>query len=112
MAKKKTRRRYYPRKKKRRRAKRKLPLLPIVGVIATPAVTQTIQAAMAGDFARIPTKLGYLVGLNDSGKFESRILIENMVPIVAGVAGHKIANMLGINRIFNNLPSPLNKLAL
>ena len=33
-------------------------------------------------------------------------------PVIAGAIGHKIANMVGINKVFARLPSPLNKLRL
>jgi len=33
-------------------------------------------------------------------------------PVLAGTIGHKIANMIGVNRVFARLPSPLNKLRL
>jgi hypothetical protein len=40
----------------------------------------------------------YITGLDASGNWHIESLVKNLSPMVAGVATHKIANKLGINR--------------
>lgn len=106
----KTRRIYV--KAKRRVRKAKIPLLPIVGLVGTPAVQHSIESAMGGQWTAIPKHLSALAGLDWNGKFSFEVAKDNWFPILAGVIGHKLASALGINRLFARAPSPLNKFQL
>ena len=48
----------------------------------------------------------------DDGSWNPEWMKKFWVPVIAGIVGHKVANMLGLNRVFARLPSPLNKLRL
>jgi len=103
------RRRRYTRK--RRRRKRTIPIVPIIGVAAGAA--EPIRRAVAGDFMGALGELRNTVtGFDEYGNFNPQWLMTFWGPTIGGILFHKVANMLGINRIFNNLPSPLNKLRL
>lgn len=114
------RRRRYTRKRSRR--KRTIAVLPIVGAGAG----FFIPAATAGGGHSPITAL--TVARDPNWAVEA--LIENytgynvhtgnwdisnakgLIPAVVGAVAHKVLNMLGVNRAFANLPSPLNKLRL
>jgi len=118
----KTKRRYTRRRtrKIRRRRKRTIPIAPILG-------------ASVGIFAKPHdgahnSPLGAFMEKDWSGGFN--LLVENYTGwyppdgtwdithakgiwgLVAGLVAHKIANMLGGNRVFANLPSPLDKIRI
>jgi len=42
--------------------------------------------------------LTYITGMDASGNWHIESLVKNLAPMVAGVATHKIAGKLGINR--------------
>lgn len=114
------RRRRYRRKRTRR--KRTIPILPIVGAGAgffipaatsggghspVTALTQARDPNWAVE-ALIENYTGYNI---HTGSWD----IQNargLIPAVVGGVAHKLLNMLGVNRSFANLPSPLNKLRL
>jgi len=104
------RRRRYTRK--RRRAKRTIPVLPIVGIVG--GSIEPIKRAMDGDFEGAIKELAQITtGVSlDDGSWNPEWMKKFWIPVIVGVIGHKIANMLGINRTFANLPAPLNKLRL
>ena len=100
-------------RKRRRRAPRTIPVLPIVGVIG--GVVDPISRALAGDYTGaahelIQTSTGIDI-LGGTG-WHPDWMVKFWGPVIAGAIGHKIANMVGVNRVFSRLPSPLNKLRL
>jgi len=44
--------------------------------------------------------------------FDWNQLKRGLLPAVGSMIAHKVLNMLGVNRVFANLPAPLNKLRL
>ena len=114
MAKKKRtyRRRYY--KKTRKRRPKTIPILPLLGTFGpmiaigkdaydkgwgiTGIVDQELQAYT-----------GFSITLHD---FDASRMLRGLAPALIGALAHKAMNMLGVNRAFANLPSPLNKLRL
>lgn len=113
-----TRRQYV--RRSRRRAKKTIPILPIIS-LAPPAanfITWVKEPLMAGNFEGAAYNAAYtllkdFVGydLNEQ-RFTGGNLIQTYGAIAAGYIGHRLANMFGVNRIFKNLPRPLNKLRL
>lgn len=101
------------RKRAFHRAKKTFALAPIMGLIASPATRFTIKSMMDGDYLQASKELGRFAGIDPgTNSFKSDILVETYIPLVAGIVVHKCASMLGVNRIFAKLPSPLNKVAI
>jgi len=76
---------------------------------------EPIRRAVAGDYhgaiiELVQTSTGIDV-LGGSG-WHPEWMGTFWLPTIAGAIGHKIANMIGVNRVFARLPSPLNKLRL
>lgn len=113
------RRRSYSRKR-RRRGPRTIPVLPMLS-LAPPIIraAEWIKDPLAaGDFKGVAYNAAYSL-LKDFAGYdlnENRWTGGNMFQtygaMIAGYAGHKIATMLGVNRIFARLPRPLNRLRL
>ena len=106
-----TRRRRYTRKR-RRRGPRTIPILPLAGLGA--AVAEPVRRVVSGDvegglIELVQRSTGVCVA---DGSFNPEWLKSFWVPVIVGIIGHKVANMLGLNRVFSRLPSPLNKLRL
>lgn len=104
------RRRRYTRK--RRRRKRTIAVLPILGAVGTFA--PVIPHIQIGDWEgairqAVESGTGYSIA---DGQWYPDRAIKGLMPLIVGVAAHKVCNMLGLNRVFANLPSPLNKLRL
>ena len=99
-------------KKKKRRRSRTIAILPIIGLAG--GLSEPIQVAMRGDFENAANlAVAHYTGYNFiNGTYSIEWLKKGWIPLIAGVIGHKAANMLGINRAFADLPSPLNKLRL
>jgi len=96
------------RRKGRRRYSMTIPLAPIVGLIAAPAVRESVTALMAGDIPRAMTSAGYLLGIDGSGKFNFDLLMSNMGPIAAGLLVHKFVGgaPLNMNRVLGRARVP------
>jgi hypothetical protein len=77
------------------------------GIMGMPATGQFIQAATTGNWKWAQQSLGNVAGLNNSGVFELSRLFDNMKPLIAGVAVHKIATMIGVNRVIAKAKIPL-----
>jgi len=91
-------RRYYA-KSKRSSPKMTLPLGLIGGVIATPAIGNSITLASQGKYQMAVRNLSQLAGVyQDTGIFDSNLLMSNLKPMLAGVIAHKIAGFAGVNR--------------
>ena len=115
MAKKK--RRYTRRRtKKRRPRKKKIPLAPVFGLVAGLAepVGNIIADPSAESIKGSLNHLGVIyTGYNAiEGRWQLGMLAKGLGPLVGGILVHKIAGALGVNRVFSNLPSPLNKLSI
>lgn len=101
-------------RRKTRRKKRTIPLIPILSV-AGPIVYEAKRAWDAGwgvegvidNISQIYTGFSFV-----NQTFDINRLKNGLVPALVGIAAHKALNMLGVNRMFNNLPAPLNKLRL
>jgi len=114
-------RRRYTRKRRRRRP-RTVPILPIVGAGAgffIPAATSggghspftALTVAKDPNWAMeaiVENYTGYNIFTGSWDIANAR----GLIPAVVGAVAHKVLNMLGVNRTFANLPSPLNKLRL
>jgi len=77
-------------------------------------VIEPVQRAMQGDFqGAIKELVQTTTGVcTDDGSWHPEWMGKFWYPVLAGAIGHKIANMVGVNRVFARLPSPLNKLRL
>lgn len=97
------------RKKKRsyRRRKPTIPLSVVAGIVAGSA--DAIESAMKGDLNDAAQKLVYrYTGYRMSTKkFELEGLKMGLLPLIAGIAGHKIASWLGLNRAIAQTGIPL-----
>ena len=84
-----------------------IPIAPIAGIIATPAIQQAIPSLLAGQYTQGMAQLGYIVGIVDSsGKFDFNLMKKNVMPMIAGVLVHKLASMAGINRLLAKAKVP------
>lgn len=106
-------RRHYRRyRARRRRRKKTIAMLPIVGIIG--GVQEPIRRAIQGDWQGAVTELIQTsTGISTvDGTWHPEWLTTFWAPVIAGALGHKVASLMGINKTFANLPSPLNKLRL
>jgi len=99
-------RRYYARARARA-SKMTIPIAPLAGIIATPAITEAIPLFQAGNFSGGVKVLGYITGVDAAGKWSWSLMTKNLTPMVAGVVVHKIAGMAGINRALAKAKVPL-----
>lgn len=110
--------RRYTRKRKRRRT-RTIPILPIAGLGA--GLIAPTSANPSGLINYLQTKnwkaainvtatnlTGYIPQKGQWNLMEAHALHG----LILGLVAHKIVSALGGNRVFSNLPSPLNKLRL
>jgi hypothetical protein len=86
-----------------------VPILPIIGIAASPAAIYGVKNAMSGNGPGVQESLGWLAGIK-SGAFDWNTLQQNWTPILLGFAGHKIASMIGINRMLGKAKIPLVRL--
>jgi len=98
--------------KKKRRRSRTIPILPIIGLAG--GVLEPVKRVVSGDWEGGLTELAQRATGVDltTGTFNPQWLGSFWLPIIVGAGMHKVANWLGINRMFANAPSPLNKLRL
>lgn len=119
MAKKKRRRRRTTSTRYRKRRKRTLAIAPLAGLaagIAAPSAYgySVLDGILEGNFNVAALRLfRQYTGVDADGKFEWDIKSAyGLWELVAGVMAHKAANWLGVNRTFNNLPAPLDRLRI
>lgn len=77
-----------------------IPLAPIIGLIASPAINKSITGVLAGDLQAPMRWLPNLVGVWADGSFHMDTLMANMTPIAAGLLVHKFIGgwPLNLNR--------------
>ena len=89
-------------KKQKKRGARKftIPLAPIAGIIAAPAVREMADKAMLGHVDGVLVAAGKFVGVKD-GKFNAGELGANILPIIIGCMVHKFVGgpPLNLNRM-------------
>lgn len=109
------RRRY---KKRRKRKTRTIPLAPIIGFFgpllgAKYGGKGIIDHIKEGDFTNAAKDACVLTTGFDPvwGTFNIQ-RAEALKGLLIGILVHKVAGYLGANRVFSNLPSPLNKLRI
>lgn len=125
MAKKKSKRRFFRGKKRHSRRSRKFPLIPIVGLASTVFVpskdgwNNPAQDIAQGRLMGVGANLVngwqpfYEIDNSDTGEGAFRLHLPRYLAILVGSALlSKGLSFLGVNRIFSNAPSPLNKLKL
>lgn len=97
-------------KRRRKRASRKftIPIAPIAGIIAAPAVRAGINAAVAGDWDGVMHEASKFVGFAD-GKFDAFALASNVGPILVGLMVHKFVggSPLNLNRMLASANVPI-----
>jgi len=95
-------------KKKRRARKFTIPIAPIAGIVAAPAVQAGIKNAIAGDWDGVMFEAGKFVGFTD-GKFDAFALASNIGPILVGLAVHKFVGgpPLNLNRMLASANVPI-----
>jgi len=113
-------RRRYSRKRKRRA--RTIPLLPVIGAVGSFFVgasdrtspAEGLKRVLQGDTGMAPHMMADImctyVGYDP--RDGSWRIPSGTVVIGGTLLAHKIMNMLGANRVFANLPPPLNKVRL
>ena len=88
---------------KRKRGSRKftIPLAPIAGIIAAPAVRAGVEAVLAGNWKGAMDEAGKFVGWGPDGKFDAFALGSNIGPIILGIIVHKFVGgpPLNVNRM-------------
>jgi len=109
-SKKNTRRKTKVARKRKSRRSRKftIPIAPIAGIVASPAVRSTITDAIAGNFDGALKNAGQIVGVWE-GKFYFDKLVENIGPMVVGALVHKFVGgpPLNLNRMIANAGVPV-----
>jgi hypothetical protein len=87
----------YAKKKSHRRAKMTIPLAVVAG-IAAPGIK--IYEARVGGVSGMAREAGRIMTGWDfwNGTFNFATMRYGMFPVLAGIAAHKVASMLGINR--------------
>jgi len=77
-----------------------IPLAPIAGMI--PMVSGAATAAMQGDWEMALKHLQWkTIGIDSQGKFHADQMVQNMIPLVAGLLVHKFVGgpPLNLNRM-------------
>lgn len=84
--------------KRRRRGKKKftIPLAPIAGLLAAPAISAGIHRALEGDMYGVAFEAQKFLGVS-GGKFNAAYLIENISPIIIGCLVHKFVGGAPLN---------------
>lgn len=102
------RKRNVVKKKKRRSRKFTIPLAPIAGVVASPALRSAVTDAIGGNFDGALQNLGQIIGYYN-GQFYFNKLVENVGPMVAGLLVHKFVGgpPLNLNRTIANAGVPI-----
>jgi len=95
--------------KKRKRGKRKftIPIAPLAGLIASPALRSAVTDAIAGNFDGAMKNAGQIIGFWD-GKFYIEKLVENVGPMILGCLVHKFVGgpPLNLNRMLASANVP------
>lgn len=91
-------------RKRSRRNSRKIPLAPIVGLLASPPISQSIASLMQGNVNAAMGQIKGLVGCDWNGNFNGALLAQFWTPILAGIAVHYIASKTGLNRAISKVP--------
>lgn len=88
------------RKNKRRSRKFTIPLAPICGILAAPAIQAGAKAALAGDVDGVIYEAGKFVGFTGD-RFDAFALGSNILPIMIGILVHKFVGgaPLNVNRM-------------
>lgn len=102
-------RRYLSRAKARvRSTKMTIPLAPVAGIIAMPAIRNAVgELTVNHNAGNAVAAIGGIAGLDMQGQWHWETLVANFTPLIAGVATHKIASMLGVNRMLAKSKLPL-----
>ena len=85
-----------------------IPIAPIAGFLAGPATRSMITDAIAGNFDGALKNAGQIIGFWD-GKFYFEKLLENIGPMIVGVAVHKFVGgpPVNLNRMLANAGVPV-----
>lgn len=89
----------------RRKGSRKIPILPLIGMVAP--MVDPIKLAISGNFEGALAETGSRVtGYNFQSKtFVPMYAVERFwLPFIAGIVGHKLAQKSGVNRYMSKLP--------
>ena len=94
----------------RKMGKRKftIPIAPIAGILAAPAVQAGVKAALDGDWDGIMYEAGKFIGFKD-GQFDAFALGSNVGPIILGILIHKFVGgpPLNVNRMLASANVPI-----
>ena len=100
-------------KRKKRRGSRKftIPIAPIAGMVASPALRSAITDAIAGNYDGALSNLGMIVGYYN-GQFDAGKLAQNVGPMILGLLVHKFVGgaPLNLNRMLANAGVPIVRL--
>ena len=96
-------------KKKRRSRKFTIPLAPIGGLVATPALRYMVSELMAGNLETAIAQPARFAGIDpNTGQFSVDELKNNLLPVVLGILVHKFigGSPLNLNRTLANANVP------
>jgi len=99
--------------KTKKRGRRGIPIAPIIGAVPLTAMmvkqmqrTGIPAADRAGQAANL--FIGSMTGVDIAQrKFDPRLLFAGLIPLLGGMAAHKIANRVGFNRQLAAFGSPI-----
>ena len=85
-----------------------IPIAPIAGILAAPAVQAGVKAALDGDWDGIMYEAGKFIGFKD-GQFDAFALGSNVGPIILGILIHKFVGgpPLNVNRMLASANVPI-----
>lgn len=97
-------------KRIRRRAKTTIPVL-LAAPVALPMVDWVQQSMSIGPGMATNNLVAAFTGYNSYQKnFDAKRIKKTYTPILVGWAGHKVANILGINRLLSRAKIPYIRL--
>lgn len=88
-----------------------IPVAPLAGFLGAPATRGIIENLMKGDINGAMRYVGNYAGVWGDGSFHWDTLVNNVLPIAAGVGVHKIVGgKLGFNKALGQAGVPIIRL--
>jgi hypothetical protein len=85
-----------------------LPIAPVIGIISSPAVSNSAIMLSQGNFPAAIQWAQKLVGIKNDGSFDINVAVQNLTPIALGLIAHKVVgSMLGVNKVLARARIPV-----
>lgn len=83
-----------------------IPIAPIAGLLGMPAMGLIITDVQTGAWQNVGPHAAQMVGVTSAGVFDYNLMLKNVTPLIAGMAVHKIAGIVGVNRALASAKVP------